>query len=577
MSDRVHYDVDLTDRVQHLVHVTMTVPQRFAPDARIEMATWTPGSYVLRHYARHVQWISATDDRGPVACVPEGLGAWRLATDIEGDVRVELELYANELSVRTNHVDDHHALLVAAATFPFVAEARDVEHTVAFPGIDDTPVHALLPVVDGSWRARDLDHLIDSAFEVGDFPSVTFDVAGVAHTFVWSGHGRSPDLDRLADDVTAIAEASCRVFDTAPPAASYTFLCTGWDQGGGGLEHRDGAVLQVPVHAFGDDDRYARVLALIAHEYFHQWNVTRMTPAALTRPDYTHATLSASLWVAEGWTAYYDELLVTRAARWNARRFVDHLAEAVATVDAAPGTLRHALRDASNEAWIKHYLPTENAVNATTDYYQHGAVVAFELDLRLRAAGIESGLDAVARALWQRFGDDSNGYDEADVLAMIAAVGGDDIAERIDARVGRPSGPEIDNRLLSTVGLQWQTRPSSTPDLGAQVRDEGGRVVVASVFRDRPAWRAGMTGGDEMLALDGTTVITAKELDAALATYNAGDTIAVTVRRGPRVRTLDVALAAPRPARRLVPDPDASLQATAQFTAWTGHDLASLD
>jgi predicted metalloprotease with PDZ domain len=575
VSDPVRYAVDLTDRVHHLVRVTVTIPEDLADGARLVLPVWTPGSYVVRDYVHHVQWVEATDvDGEPVELTPDGTTAWRLADDVRGPVEVVLELYANDLTVRTNHVDDHHALLIPAATFPYVEGGEDRPHEVHLPAPEGEQVFSLLPEpAPDTYVADDRDHLIDSAFEVGALPHVDFEVAGVPHTFVWAGHGGYPDLSRIAHETSAIAEAAIELFGGELPIERYTLLCVGWDEGGGGLEHRDGTVLQMPVRTFQDEDLTARFQSLVAHEYLHLWNVKRLVPAALVRPDYERPTHSESLWVAEGWTAYYDELLPLRAGVWTLQRHLDVLRDTWQRVLDTPGAQRQSLRQASHEAWIKHYVRDENTPNSTTDYYGHGSLVAWELDLLLRRARSDGdGLDDVLRLLWTRHAGQDDGYIEADVLAAIAEVGDDDLAALVDQRVGHRVLPDLED-AVDAVGLRVATADGPTPpDLGVTTSEDDHGVTLAAVLRDRPAWQAGLTGGDRVLAVDGTTVARG-QLRTALLAHEPGDQLEVVVRRGPRLLTRTVTLGERRPKRQFVrveAPTDAQREA---FRRWTGRAL----
>jgi predicted metalloprotease with PDZ domain len=584
----IRYAVDLSDRVHHLVRVRLTVPEDLAAGARLVLPVWTPGSYVVRDYVRHVQTIRAVDAAGrELPLTMDTRTSWLLPDDAAGPVEVDYELYANELTVRTNHVDDHHALLIPAATFVTVESGADRPHEVTVPPVpDDHRVWSLLPEAGTPHTtvAEHRDHLIDSAFEVGDHPSVDYEVAGVPHTFVWAGHGGRAErggLDRVASDARAIGEAAVALLDGDLPIERYTFLCTAWDTGGGGLEHRDGAVLQIPVRVFTDDDLYARFQSLIAHEYLHLWNVKRLVPAALVHPDHEGPTHSPSLWVAEGWTAYYDEVLPTRAGVWTPRRYLDALRDSYRTVCETPGAQRQALRQASFEAWTKHYVRDENTPNVATDYYGHGSLVAAELDLRLRSIRPDgAGIDEVLRLLWQRHAGSPDGYFEAHVLGAIRDVAGDEhgavLAALVDRRVGSPGLPDLEDDVVAAVGLRWRTEDGPTPpDLGVRTTESDAGVRLATVLRDRPAWRAGLTGGDELLAIDGQRVARG-QLDGALRAYDAGDRIEVSVLRGPRLLTFPVTLGDPRPGRKLVAVASPTDAQCTAFRRWTGHDLGEL-
>ncbi|MFA9445977.1 M61 family metallopeptidase [Egicoccus sp. AB-alg6-2] len=570
----VRYAVDLRDRLHHLVRVTLSVPAEHAAGARIVLPVWTPGSYVVRDYVHHVQWIRAVDAAGAeVDLMPDGHTAWRLPERASGAHEVTLELYANELTVRTNHVDDHHALLIPAATFPYLEGAEHEPHVVHLPAVPATHrVWSLLPAGEeaDTYVAEHRDHLVDSAFEVGDLPAVEFEVAGVPHAFVWAGHGGRPDLDAIARDATAIGEAAVSLFDGVLPVDRYVYLCTGWHEGGGGLEHREGSVLQMPIRTFQDADLLARFQSLVAHEYLHLWNVKRLVPAALVAPDYERPTHTESLWVAEGWTAYYDELVPLRAGVWTLTRFLDNLRDTWQRVLDTPGVALQSLRRAGHEAWVKHYVRDENTLNANTDYYGHGALVAWYLDLRLRERQPDGdGLDDVFRLLWRRHADTAEGYTEADVEKAVADVAGEDFGHVFAAHVAGTELPPVDD-ALHAVGLKVvATSGDETPDLGVHVTEDDHGVVFATVLRGRPAWQAGLTGGDQLVAVDGTRVGRG-HLPGMLQARGAGDTVEVTVLRGPRMLTRTVTLGAPRPGRRLVRDEAASDAQREAFRRWTG-------
>jgi predicted metalloprotease with PDZ domain len=589
----ITYDVDLSARRQHLVTVVMTVPADVAAGARIVVPTWTPGSYVERDYVHHLQARSATDATGDaVALAPDGHTAFLLPADVAGPVTVELEWYAHELTVRTNHVDDHHALLVPPATFPYVEGATDREHVVTITPTDDHTVWSLLPT-DGTGpgrtttaRATDHLHLVDSAFEVGDFPTTEFEVDGVPHRWVHATHGGTIDLDRVAADVTAISAAARDVVGGPLPLSSYTFLCIGADEaaGAGGLEHRDGAVLMLPSLTDATDKGVRRTRSLIAHEYLHLWNVKRLVPAELTRFTLDRPQHTTSLWVAEGWTAYYDDLLPARAGLSSAREYLDVLRDDIVWTQRTPGTTRQSVADASWHAWTGLYVRDENSPNAGTNYYTHGAVLAAWLDLLLRSEAPDGdGLDTAFRLLWERFGHaeptgyPDRGYTPDDVVAALSDAAGRDLAALVDEHVTGTALPPVED-VLATVGLQLEDSEPDVvrPHLGIQARDDDGGVVVSAALRDGPAWHGGVTGGDRIVAVDGL-LVRAGELDRVLADAQAGDTVVLHVARGNRLLDLAVELGPPQPERRLVAVAEADDAQRRAFTRWTGHSLTDLD
>ena len=583
MAEPLRYRIDLRHRRQHLVTVSLQVPDDLPRPVRLVMPTWTAGSYVMRDYVHHLQRIDAVDAEGTaVRLGPDGHTGWLLDRGGAHGVVVTWELYANDLTVRTNHVDDHHALLVAPATFVVVEEARHRPHEVHVH--TDEPVWSLLPAADdpGRFVASDLDHLLDSAIEVGDFPSVEVEATvgrghrrvRVPHRFVWAGHGGRPDLDRMGADVVALAETAVELFDGELPVEAYTFLCVGWDRGGGGLEHRDGSVLMIPVTAFQDDDTYAKLQSLVAHEYLHLWNVKRLVPSELVAPDPVAHTHTRLLWVAEGWTAYYDDLLPLRAGLWTTRRFLDDMATQLDRVLERPGTRLQSVEEASYHAWTKQYVRDENSENVGTDYYAHGAVLAWCLDLLVRRDRPESdGLDTAVRDLWHRFGGTGTGYTDEDVRTAVSGAAGTDLGWFFDAHVAGRELPPVED-LVDVVGLTVE-RPEPdqpTPSIGATVVEDAGRVTISAVHRDGPAWTGGVTGGDELVAVDGHAVGPGR-LPAILRGHDPGDEVVLTVTRGPRRLDLPVVLDPPFRPRRLCPVADPSDAQRVAFARWTGTEL----
>jgi predicted metalloprotease with PDZ domain len=583
----VSYLVDLSAREQHLVTVRMDVPaDATGAGGRLVIATWTPGSYVVRDYVHHLQQLHVRDATGaPVRCTTDGISAWLLPA-VEGPLTIELEWYAYDLSVRTNHVDDHHALLVGAATFPCFEPTRGRQHHVHLTGYaSEHTVVALLPGEgDGPYVAEDHDHLVDAAFEVAPVRSSSVDVHGVEHRVVWAGHGAGSDVRGLADDLGRIAHAAVELFDGDLPTPRYTVLAVDGD--GGGLEHRDGCVVAFPPHASTDPDRRRRIQGLLAHEYLHLWNVRRLVPADLRTPPLDRPVVTASLWVAEGWTSYYDRLLPARCGLWGVAELLtglDRLRHAVAQL---PGAELQSLHDASRTAWTKHYRRDENSPNAGTDYYAHGALAAFALDLLLRRQGVPDGLDTVLRDLWRRHGAASDtgtarsapggaataraaeGYTEDDVVAAFDRAGGAVAAQRCIDLTTRPGRPEVEDDL-AVLGLRLLVGDAGAPELGVLTSTEGDRIVLTHVLRDGPAWRAGISGGDHLLALDSET-LTPAELPTVLRRYGAGAHVRCLLRRGPRVLERTVELAAPSTPTRLAPDPVADEAARARFQRWSG-------
>jgi predicted metalloprotease with PDZ domain len=576
--------VDLSARDQHLVTVELHLPAALlATGGRLVMPTWTPGSYVVRDYVHHLQRIGAVaPDGGLIPLEVDGVSAWRVpaATPDQRSVTVRLEWYAFDLSVRTNWADDDHVLLLGAATFPFLAGALGLPHRILLTGLRaDDAVTSLLPGEgSGPYVAQDHQHLVDSAFAIGAQRRASRDVRGVEHRFVWSGSDPRVDVELLADELAQLAAVAVELFGGELPSPRYTVIAVDGD--GGGLEHRDGCVVAFRAEAVTDPERRQRIAGLLSHEHLHLWNVRRMAPAALVDPDLERPTITPSLWVAEGWTSYYDRILPTRAGLRPVAGLLQDLTGMQRAIEQLPGAALQSLHDASRTAWTKHYRRDENSPNAGTDYYTHGALVALELDLRLRRADPEGdGLDGVLLTLWRRFGTASGrpteGYTEQDVLEALASAGGDALAERCAALTTLPSVPDLEPQL-SAVGLHLEPEPPGPPELGVLLASDPTRVAIRSVLRDGPAWHAGVSGGDVLLAVDGR-LARPDGLESLLRDLGAGRSVELTLERGRRLLRREVRIGAPKERRRIAIDRTAGTGARTAFRRWCAQPFPASD
>lgn len=582
MAGPIVATLDLSAREQHLVTVELQLPAELLVEGgRLVMPTWTPGSYVVRDYVHHLQRITLRDGSG--ARVPlevDGVSAWRIPAlaPAGSPVTVELEWYAFDLSVRTNSVDDDHVLLLGAASFPFLEGARELPHHVLLTGLrPDDVVTSLLPGSDaGPYAAEDHQHLVDAAFAVGTHRAAVRVVAGIEHRVVWAGRGEPVDVELLADDLAVLADAAVALFDGELPAPRYTVIVV--DGEGGGLEHRDGCVVALRAEAVADPDRRQRIDGLLSHEHLHLWNVRRMAPVALVDPDLEHPVVTPSLWIAGGWTSYYDRVLPARAGLRPVDGLLEDLSALISIVERTPGVALQSLHDASRSAWTKHYRRDENSPNAGTDYYAHGAAVAFELDLRLRQHDPDGdGLDAVLRALWRRFGTRAgrpqHGYTEDDVLELLAQAGGDALAARCVVLTSLPGAPELEPHL-SAVGLRLENEPPGPPELGMLRAPDPSRVVIRSVLRGGAAWRAGVSGGDVLIAID-EALVRPDTFDASLRRLVPGSTVRLSLERGRRLLHRTVTLGPTGQRSHIALDEAATHVARAAFTRWCGQAFPS--
>jgi predicted metalloprotease with PDZ domain len=552
MPEAVRYRVSMSRPHSHLFEVEAAFPA--GPDViDAVLPVWTPGSYLVREYARHLQDVTAEGPGGeslPVQRTDKRTFRVRAGGK---PVTLRYRVYANELTVRTSHLDGSHGYFNGATLFLYTEATRQHEHRVTVVAPEGWRTFCALEQQDGAFLAPDYDTLVDSPFEVGPHTPLSFVAAGVPHEVViW---GDTPqDADKLTADLQKVCETEAKLFGGLP-MKRYLFLVYLTDKGRGGLEHQASTALLFPRASLHGTRGWEDFLTLVAHEYFHLWNVKRVKPRALVPFDYSQENYTTLLWAFEGMTSYYDNLFIRRAGLMSAHRYLTRLGETLTTLHSTPGRRVQTLAEASLVSWIKHYRPDENSANSAISYYLKGEVACALLDLEIRrATGDAKSLDDVARLLWQRYGDGS-GVPEDGVEAIASEVAGKDLTPFFDRAVR--STEELDYSVLSHVGLEvgFRIRESSAdkggtppPRKGGDTRPKGwlglaikGHATVAWVMDGSPAMEAGLYPEDEVVALDGYKA-DGPSLLSRCEDKRPGETVRVTVFRRDKLMEIPVIL-----------------------------------
>lgn len=582
----LHYTLTLPDHVQHLLDIELTIDEITTPTIEVVLPTWTPGSYLIREYARHLQEFQAVADDAALPWEKTEKARWRITTQGASTITVRYRVYGNELTVRTNHVDATHAHVIPAATFVY-AEGRQAAalQVTVMPPLGWGVATGLDAQGDGPWPgpgpatfdAPNYDALVDAPFEIGTHRSLPFFVNQTPHRIVlWSAGNE--DAAQLVADTQRIVETE-RDFWGDLPYAHYTFfLLLGGKGAGGGLEHQNSTSLILPRGTFRPAKSYERFLGLTCHEFFHTWNVKRLRAQGLGPFDYTKETYTPLLWAMEGHTEYYTDLLLVRAGLLTPQRYLERLADDIVSLQSTPGRRLHSLAMSSWDAWIKHYRPDENTPNTTISYYLKGGLVALLLDLHLRQQTTNAvSLDDVLRRLYQQFPISGPGVSEASYLDAIHALTGLDVAPFFARYIrGTDELPFDDALAAAGIALRWghkHLRDDGTPrpTLGIRTKDEHGQLRVVSVLSDGGAAGTGLAAQDEIVAVNGVRVTDAAALNDCLDNAAVGDTLALTVFRSDLLQTVAVTLdVPPYDALTLVLRPDATPEQVALRTHWLG-------
>ena len=575
--DPVSYTIRFPAPATHYAEVEASVPADGRSDIELMMATWTPGSYLVREYARHVEAVRAATPAGePLAVAKSSKNRWRIETGGADRVTVTYRVYCREMSVRTNWVEADFAMLNGASTFLTPADAAPRPHDVRIelaPGWSES-VTALPSAPDGrphGYRAADFDTLVDSPILAGNPATYAFTVEGTPHALVNVGEGGVWDGPTSAADVERIVREQHRTWGFFP-YERYLFLNM-LVEAGGGLEHRDSTLLMTSRWTTRDRRRYLRWLGTVSHELFHAWNVKQLRPAALGPFDYEREAFTPSLWMVEGLTSYYGPLAVHRAGISTREEFLEALSGPIEALQTTPGRLVQPVADASYDAWIKYYRRNENSPNTTVSYYTKGAVIGFLLDARVReATGGQRSLDDVLKAAYARYSGE-RGFRPGEFEAVASAVAGVDLGGWFDRAVR--STDELDyGPVLAWYGLEFSPDARGDEDapapawLGLDTRVDRGRLLVAGVQRGTPGYEAGFNVGDEILAI-GDYRVGPEAWRQRLGLYRAGDAVEILVARRERLMRLDARFGeTPSEGWRLQPVESPSAAQTRRLDAW---------
>ena len=552
----VQYRLSFRQADTHRVDIEVSVPTDGQSEIEFMMPVWTPGSYLVREYARQVEQLTAVNGKtnSTLGIRKKDKNHWLVDCAGVDEVTLRYSLYCHEMSVRTNWVERDFAFLTGAATYITRADMLDHPHVVRIDALPNWPkVASSLPSDDARdpWtrRAANFDELVDSPILLGAIDIQTFEVGGAKHHLATLGGDSFWDTLSAAKDVAKIVETE-QAFWQDTPYKEYWFLNLATETGGG-LEHDNSCVLMTGRWSQRQRTKYADWLGLVSHEFFHTWNVRRLRPKELKRYDYNNEQYFHELWIAEGITSYYDDLFVVRSGLSKPKDYLEKLGKNIAAVQNAPGRQTQSLTDSSFDAWIKYYRPDENANNSRISYYLKGALIGALLDVEIRSKtdGTKS-LDDVMRMLWKSHRE--TGYTNEDFSKIVADVTGESYRDWLLKSL--ETTQEMDfAKMLEWYGLEWKKRE---PDkdartdspvfgnvfVGMDLLAQQGKAMVDKVTRYSPASQAGFNAGDEFVSFDGYRV-TAETWSERLSSYRPDDICKCWVARRGKMVELSIKLA----------------------------------
>ncbi|MDO8280656.1 MAG: peptidase M61 [Burkholderiaceae bacterium] len=581
----LHYRVEVADLHAHLFRVTLTIPR---PDAQqdLTLPVWIPGSYMVREFSKNLQKLRARQGARTPGIQQLDKCSWRVLCASDAPLLLEYEVYAFDHSVRTAWLDASRGFFNCTSLCLRVEGQTGQPHELelvpptartGWQAATGLAPHKVRANGFGRYRAADYDELADSPVEMGKFWQGEFRAGGIAHRFIVAGAAPSFDGQRLLDDTRRICEAQIRFWHggpgkrlaSRPPHRNYLFMLNAVDEGYGGLEHRNSTALicgrrDLPRSGVtSQPEGYGTLLGLISHEYFHTWNVKRLRPVEFASYDYTRENHTELLWFFEGFTSYYDDVLLRRAGLLDDAGYLKLLNKTINQVMQTPGRAVQSVAQSSFDAWIKYYRQDENTPNATVSYYTKGALLALCLDLTLRAQG-KTTLDEVMRALWLHC--QAGPMSEADLLNVLEALGGRSFQQEI-ADWAHSTRELPLAALLKRHGVAVFEDPAQLAQaLGLRVQESAGTgIQIKTVLRGGAAERAGMAAGDEWLGIEvqgqGWRIHRLDEIKFYAGTHGK---LAALVARDRRLLRLDLSLPAAQTTWRL------GIQDAALVKQWLG-------
>ncbi|HUR62003.1 MAG TPA: hypothetical protein VM286_06530 [Candidatus Thermoplasmatota archaeon] len=575
----VQVTFDVREPATHLVQVTQRFPAAPAPTRHFRMPAWIPGSYKIRDFGRHVQDLSARVAGRPAQVEQLGKDEWAVAGTAGRAVELRFSVYARELTVDTSHVTSDHAHLFPGTLAMYDGPSRGLPHKVAlrmppgwraWTGLEGAAQDGRLQA------AQDYDHLVDCPIECGPPASYHvshFQVKGIRHRHVVWQPPQGVDWARIDRDMAAVCRETIKVWGQVP-YAHYTFLTHVAQEHGGGLEHRNSTVLGAdPGHFQSEEKIQTRFLPLVAHEFFHAWNVKRVLPAAFQPYDLQRESYTGLLWLFEGFTSYYELPILHRAKVCDADAFGKMLGEDLEMYAKALGRKRTSVATASRLAWSLLYQPFEHNVNRNVSYYAKGMWIGLCLDAELRRRGVRDGLDAVMRHMWRKHGRTGMGVTEDAFPDLVQQATGIDLRRKLDAWIHGTEELPID-RALKTLG--WNVRrerkdPKSRLGLGVEFKPgpPGAPAAIARIWEDMPSFHV-LQPDDELMAAEGYRWRPELFRDQVSA-RKPGDPVDIVVFREGRLRTFKVPLAELPPDKVVVSPLKGDAAATRRRKAWLGE------
>ncbi|MEJ7779185.1 MAG: PDZ domain-containing protein [Daejeonella sp.] len=578
-QEKIAFKVSFSEPQAHYADIEMEISGVKAAEIDLKMPVWAPGSYLIREFAKNVEEFEASGTGGKKLVAGKiNKNTWRIRTDKNSSLKLSYRVYSFEISVRTSFVDDSHAFLSPTGLFLYPAGKLNMPSTVTIiPHKNWGTISTGLEKAAGkenTFTARDFDILYDSPIEVGNQDVFEFMASGVSHEVAMYGGG-TYDKEALKRNMGKIVHEQTKVFGVNPNKR-YVFIVHNFNAGGGGLEHLNSTVLGASRDGYSTAAGQLKFLTLVSHEYFHLWNVKRLRPVALGPFNYDEENYTSNLWIAEGFTAYYQDVFIQRAGLITPDAFIAKLAASISSVENQPGNKIQPVSEASFDAWIKQYRPNENSPNSTISYYSKGSLIALIMDLDIiHSTQGRSGLDELMKAMYDEYYvKQKRGYTDGEFKAMAEKIAGHSFSPVYDDYINGIKTIDY-AKYLAYAGLMIKDDDAAGNEafLGITGSLSEGKMFITQVARGSAAWKEGLNVNDEILSVNEYQVNKTNtgfgEMLKYLSKKQAGDKVKVSINRDGLAKVIEVSLGR-NPGLRysITPSENASAAQLAVRTRW---------
>lgn len=531
-AQSVNYELSMPKPQNHYYHIKMELNDFNQKELNISLPVWAPGSYLVREFSKNINLVKAFDEKGnPLEIKKTRKNSWSIKKGNKQNVVIKYEVYAFELSVRTSFLDLTHGFVSGSGVFMFVEDYLDISGSLkVIPYEGFTKVSTALPKAKEkfTYHYSDYDQLVDCPIEIGNQIVFEFNAAGVKHTVAIYGDGNYV-IEDLRNDMTKIIEEETKVFGQNPNK-EYLFIIHNVVNGQGGLEHKNSTTLSVNRWTYSGSN-YVKFLSLVAHEYFHLWNVKRIRPIELGPFDYNQENYTDLLWVMEGFTSYYDELILLRSGYYSQHQMLGKIESAINYVEGSEGSRVQPLAHASFDAWVKAYRPNENSSNTSMSYYSRGSIIAALLDVMIiENSNGKKCLDHFLQALYSNFYENKGrGFTSKEFKKELESFVGKNLDEFYAKYIDGTEIPSY-SKIFGRIGVDVQDVSKSYPDFGASISSSGGKAIIKSIRSNSAAEDAGLSVNDEIIGCNGYRV-GKNDIESVMQSLENGDELELLISR----------------------------------------------